>query len=288
MEGRRHQQTNNQRNQARARNTPALPSLQTNTQRFSYGEGPEQLIRPGADRGASPTTTIIDDSPTSPEYPRPTAKLLPVAGPGSYADDKPGPRHFENPYDHAPLNEIHPAHFAPYAQPTPVESQAPSIPLKSLPARSPVQAQPPYSADPPKVQQEIQNEDGKPGTSLSPATHRAPIYDPHSFAGPNSTLLESHRPGQMLHPNANLGPEWRQGLCEFDTVCCVGLFCPCILYGKTQYRLSQKANRKEATDLLGYKAVNGACGLMAIACGFQCGLGPQGSGPFVLIPSQVS
>ena len=57
---------------------------------------------------------------------------------------------------------------------------------------------------------------------------------------------------------------------ELDGLCCLGIFCPCVVYGKTQYRLSQKAQKKEATDLLGYKAVNGSCGLLAVACGFQC------------------
>jgi Cys-rich protein (TIGR01571 family) len=283
MEGRLHQQTNDRRSQARARNTPALYPLQTDPRRFSYGEAPEQLNRPGVARGASPTTTIIDDSPSTPEHPRQTAKLLPVAEPGSHADERPHHGHFENPYDRTPLNEIHPAHFAPYAQPTPVDAQAPSIPLKSLPVQSPAQGQPQYGADPPKVRPEIQNDDRKPSTTLSPAVPEAPVYNPQSFAGPNSALLETHRPGQMSHPNASLGPKWRRGMCELDAVCCLGLFCPCILYGKTQYRLSQKANRKEATDLLGYKAVNGACGLMAIACGFQCGLGPRGGGLVMLI-----
>ena len=43
-----------------------------------------------------------------------------------------------------------------------------------------------------------------------------------------------------------------------------------MVYGKTMYRLTRKAQKQDPTDLLGYESCNGACGLMAAACGFQC------------------
>ena len=39
---------------------------------------------------------------------------------------------------------------------------------------------------------------------------------------------------------------------------------------RKNHRLSQKAQKKEPTDLLGYKSTNSSCSLMAVACGFQC------------------
>ena len=48
----------------------------------------------------------------------------------------------------------------------------------------------------------------------------------------------------------------------------LGLVLP--VYGKTQYRLNRKAERKDPTDLLGWEKVNGSCGVMAAACGLQC------------------
>ncbi|KAI9795709.1 MAG: hypothetical protein M1833_006878 [Piccolia ochrophora] len=105
------------------------------------------------------------------------------------------------------------------------------------------------------------------------ATNRH-TYNPASFSGPNGPALESHQPGQIAHPNMRLGVarEWTHSLCDVGdpAACCVGLFLPCVLYGRTQYRLERKAQKKDATDLLGYSACNGACGLMC-AVG-SCGL----------------
>ena len=64
-------------------------------------------------------------------------------------------------------------------------------------------------------------------------------------------------------------PHWKHGLCEPDALCCLGLFCPCIVYGKTMYRLSRRTQKQDPTDLLGYESCNGSCGLMAVACGLQ-------------------
>jgi hypothetical protein len=88
--------------------------------------------------------------------------------------------------------------------------------------------------------------------------------------GPNGAPLDSHRPGQVSHPNAIVNPHWKHGLCEPDTLCCLGIICPCMVYGKTMYRLSRKAQKQDPTDLLGYESCNGSCGLFAVACGFQC------------------
>jgi hypothetical protein len=106
-----------------------------------------------------------------------------------------------------------------------------------------------------------------------PPTNFTPIYDPYSAAGPNGLSPISHRPGQVAHPNmARDNEEWGHSLCECGDIStgCLGCFCPCIVYGKTQYRLSQKSAKKDPTDLLGYKACSGPCGLMCLLCGSQC------------------
>jgi Cys-rich protein (TIGR01571 family) len=47
------------------------------------------------------------------------------------------------------------------------------------------------------------------------------------------------------------------------------IFCPCIIYGKTQYRLTQRADKKDPTNMLGYTAVNGSCAAFALLCGIN-------------------
>jgi Cys-rich protein (TIGR01571 family) len=82
--------------------------------------------------------------------------------------------------------------------------------------------------------------------------------------------IDSHLPGQARHANQEImGGTWKYGLCDCSEVgiCCTGAWCPCIIYGKTQYRLSQRSERKDPTDLLGYSSFNGSCAAYAILCG---------------------
>lgn len=93
---------------------------------------------------------------------------------------------------------------------------------------------------------------------------------------PDSTLLSPHSPGQVRHParkSIEDGRHWHHGLydCSSDPgVCCTGLFCPCVLYGRTQYRLTQKADRRDPTNMLGYKRVNGSCFVMGLCWPLGC------------------
>lgn len=85
-----------------------------------------------------------------------------------------------------------------------------------------------------------------------------------------STAVDEHLPGQAMHANQHIkGGTWKHGLCDCGDVgvCCTGLWCPCIIYGKTQYRLSQRSERKDPTSLLGYSTFNGSCIAFAILCG---------------------
>lgn len=196
----------------------------------------------------------------------------------SYPEEK-GPSRTSSPYNFPPPQQIHPANFAPYADTEePAQSRSDSFPyqMSTLPPQplSPTTAQAsnrPQTTWPAQIHIPIPDSVKKPLQSeiKSPQTPKTPTYNPHSFAGPNVDFA-NHIPGQVFHPNSAVEPEWKRSLCEFDTTCCAGIFCPCMVYGKTQYRLAQKAKKREATDLLGYESCNGSCTLMALACGFQC------------------
>lgn len=251
-----------------ARATPPLQtSNQAPTQRFSYMETPveaETATFQPYQQFSSPTNSTIDESPISPASP---SRGLP-----SY-QGSPTPVPFEKAQVQSPT-EMHPAFFAPYreestrqqisghAHAAPGPQSPGPIPLKTQssathPARVPTNT---TFAPPPNI-----SPDSDPRLGIE---HRG-TYNPNSLGGPN-VGPEVHRPGQVSHPNSTVDPHWKNGLCEADTLCCVGVVCPCMLYGKTMYRLSRKAQKQDATDLLGYENCNGSCGLMAAFCGFQC------------------
>jgi Cys-rich protein (TIGR01571 family) len=102
------------------------------------------------------------------------------------------------------------------------------------------------------------------------------VFSPHAAHGPNGLDFALHQPGQIAHPNMEMNDskshEWKHSLCGCSGdigTCITGLFCPCILYGRTSYRLSQKSDKKDPTDMLGYSTTNGHCMLMGVACGLQ-------------------
>lgn len=99
------------------------------------------------------------------------------------------------------------------------------------------------------------------------------IFSPDSAHGPNGLDFALHQPGQVAHPNMDLSPTgekhpWSSSLCSLSSDCFTGLFCPCLLYGRTSYRLSQKSAKQDPTDLLSYSATNVHCMMMTLSCGF--------------------
>lgn len=65
--------------------------------------------------------------------------------------------------------------------------------------------------------------------------------------------------------------KWMIPLChepENDVgTCCLGWWCPQILYGRTQFRLRQMAQNKDPLDLTDYKVINGPCAtFMLVQC----------------------
>jgi Cys-rich protein (TIGR01571 family) len=94
-----------------------------------------------------------------------------------------------------------------------------------------------------------------------------------SHAPPVEDLSAFHQPGQIMHPNQEVqGGTWTHSLCDCSSIgtCCLGLICPCILYGKTQHRLSMKSRKEDPTNMLGYDTCNGSCTAMTLFCGCQC------------------
>ncbi|KAL9000281.1 MAG: hypothetical protein Q9169_000998 [Polycauliona sp. 2 TL-2023] len=256
---------------------PTPGHLQTNdtsdrNQRFSWQETPRDAPRPIFHQFSSPPNSAIDESPISPPDDYQTFSTFPQPQEVTHFPvEKPPVERTGSPYDLPGLQRTHPAYFAPVAeeldrqqprpqQPNPISgaagSEKPGGPVDpSIPAPTSSADQQPREKGPDVIRSDLD----KPSL----------IYNPDSLAGPNATL-ENHRPGQAAHPNATIEPEWKHGLCEMDRLCCVGLCCPCIVYGKTQYRISRKTQKEDATNLLGYKTCNGSCGLMGFACGFQC------------------
>ena len=258
-------QQNGVRAIARLRTSNTAPS-----QRFSFADTPVEAERATFQpfqpyqQFSSPTNSVIEESPISPIS---STKELP-----SYSQGSPTPVHMEKAQIQSP-QEMHPAYFAPYreestrqetyrhAQVGPALQNIGPIPLKTQPDIYQEQAPATTKFAPPPTS--TSSSDPKPGLE-----HRG-TYNPDSFAGPNGAP-EDHRPGQVSHPNSAIDPHWKNGLCEADTLCCMGLLCPCMVYGKTSYRLSRKAQKQDPTDLLGYENLNGSCGVMAAACGIQC------------------
>jgi len=104
---------------------------------------------------------------------------------------------------------------------------------------------------------------------------RHAVFSPDSAHGPNGLDFALHQPGQVAHPNMDLSAEgttrgWKHSLCSCTgdiSTCLTGFFCPCILYGRTSYRMSQKSAKRDPTDMLSYKSTNGHCIMMAVSCG---------------------
>lgn len=98
------------------------------------------------------------------------------------------------------------------------------------------------------------------------------VFSPDAAHGPNGLDFALHQPGQIAHPNmeSERSHTWNNSLCACSgdvSTCLTGIFCPCVLYGRTSYRLSQKSAKKDPTDMLGHSSTNGHCMLMGASCG---------------------
>ncbi|KAF1999974.1 PLAC8-domain-containing protein [Amniculicola lignicola CBS 123094] len=146
----------------------------------------------------------------------------------------------------------------------PLPSKTPITPISSGPLKkdiplSPIHSRASYPAEPYSPH----------GFTTNPGRE---VFSPDAAHGPNGLDFALHQPGQIAHPNmeSENSREWKHSLCECTGdigTCLTGLFCPCILYGRTAYRLSQRSNKQDPTNLLDHSNTNGHCMLMGVSCG---------------------
>ncbi|KAL4920540.1 PLAC8 family-domain-containing protein [Aspergillus aurantiobrunneus] len=170
----------------------------------------------------------------------------------------------------------HPANHAPFADHTPQrameESGSQNIDHPSSPGPLPIKADPYWQGLDYGHQNLPIAPDANPLQSPTIPYFPPPIKSPTAQAPAATEFATSHQPGQISHPNQQIkGGGWSHGLCDFSSIgtCCLGLVCPCILYGKTQHRLSMRSRKEDPTNMLGYETCNGSCTAMALLCGCQ-------------------
>lgn len=266
---------------------PEFPSSQQARTRSDADELPHIVESP-----SSPRAPSYGSSPHNPSNGQRASSRVgsPPPNPSSSPPRSPEPASYPpNAASPPPLSD-HPANFAPYAEPSPMSPNPsgrsetppvqPSNPPK--PARTSTTPQPvhaAHAATAADAQQRREKEwgvvpDDNPLASPTSTSTFPPNNNPH-LGGQNAHHDQdtSHRPGQVMHPSQQIrGGVWSHSLCDCSDVgvCCTGVWCPCILYGRTQYRLSMKSERKDPTNMLGYETCNASCTGMALLCGCQC------------------
>ncbi|KAJ5101913.1 hypothetical protein NUU61_004135 [Penicillium alfredii] len=177
-------------------------------------------------------------------------------------------------YSNLPPPEQHPAHHAPLADSPdgqPDIQMSPYSPNQALYSQHPMPLK--LRTDAPTRSNTVTVEpDANPLQSPYSPCFPPPTATTASQAATMEDLSSFHQPGQIMHPNQEVqGGTWSHGLCECSNIgtCCLGIFCPCIIYGKTQHRLSMKSKKEDPTNMLGYGTCNGACTGMALLCGCQ-------------------
>ncbi|MCJ1274953.1 hypothetical protein MMC21_002752 [Puttea exsequens] len=264
--------------------TPRSPPLTTTNlpppQRFSYQETPVEAERATFHQFSSPTNSTIDESPITPATPSSRVGLPGyTAGPEREGSGTPLPA--EKAMQAVSPGEVHPAFYAPVREEVGRQGQGQGRLQENRSGNGAAQRdgrqQPNSLSSKPAAPTTTTTTATTPSTSTpspSPPTFSPPPRTATTTIAPDTdpTSISSthhHRPGQSTHPNSLIAPDWKTSLCAADGVCCMGLLCPCMLYGKTMYRLGRKAARLDPTDMLGYDGCNGGCGVMAGACGVQ-------------------
>ena len=237
---------------------------------------------------AQPPPSYLSASyPHEKEPPSPLSPLIggtrPPLSPVSPLIDPPQV-HTQPPRQHArqlsnlsPINTNVGQFNMPPIPPTPNSYQTDATTLPSKTPITPISPEP--KKDPADFQPHPSNRKSYAAEPYSPhgfsSNTRHAVFSPDSAHGPNGLDFALHQPGQITHPNMDLSAngsshEWKHSLCECSDVstCLTGLFCPCILYGRTSYRLSQRSAKKDPTEMLSYKTANGHCMVMGVACGF--------------------
>ncbi|PLB38033.1 DUF614 domain protein [Aspergillus candidus] len=240
--------------------------------RYSFLETPLEMHAPGQQ------SFRTEERPPQSLPPQQTERPTVIEEtPQPVVDEKAHSHH--GPEPRSPDIQQHPANYAPFADEVPLSRQpqqaAPDYPYGS----------PPSSPGPLPIKTGHEIPDHASRLQIAPVVPDAnPLQSPQLayFPPPTATevprtpapgnMLAYHQPGQATHPNQEIqGGTWSHSLCDCSNIwtCCIGLFCPCILYGRTQYRLSRKSRKEDPTNMLGYETCNGSCTGMALLCGCQ-------------------
>lgn len=229
------------------------------------------------ERNISPTAIYQSGAQA---IPSPVSPVMPMAPPQSMGMEAltSQSRHTRQRSNLSPINtDIQTYPMPPMPSTPPSGSQASPMPNKTL--LTPISASS-TKADhrrsgptTPSNRKSFANEPYSPhGFSSGQTNNVHAIFSPDAAHGPNGFDFALHQPGQIAHPNmeSNNSPQWMHSLCACNpdvATCVTGLFCPCVLYGRTAHRLSQKSAKNDPTNLLGHSSLNGHCMLMSLACG---------------------
>ena len=291
-------------------NAEAMPHgrLGNRGHRFSYVETPIDMQEPDIQpQRFIPGQAPIQESPSSERDPHhgsmqatqashPIKYNVPAPTHANAAAQPEGGRRTSSPYGVPEPQGTHPAYFAPVASPTSASTPRLRPGSVSPPATVALPPQPlsqsqrtstvPIQRETDEVLKEPPKPLGRERSQVpynpdSLASPRQPVFSPKSMVGPNGMGPGLHQPGQIAHPNMNMGTstgtkdDWIHSLCECNAdlgTCFTGFFCPCILDSKTAYRLERRSERNDPTDLLGFSNCNGRCGVMSVfgLCGLFC------------------
>jgi Cys-rich protein (TIGR01571 family) len=243
--------------------------------------------QPQSQRGYVPPSAYVHDDkpPISPISPHDGSRTLPF----SPVSPIPPPQTFTQPVQPSPVTIPQTSHARKMSNLSPINTnvgQHPAPPMPPLPTpgnqTSPLPHKTPITpmsssstAKEPNRENRMSyaNEPYSPhGFSSAQTNNFHAVFSPDAAHGPNGLDFALHQPGQIAHPNMESvsSKEWSSSLCSCSpdpSTCITGLFCPCIVYGRTSYRLSQKSAKKDPTDMLGYSATNGHCTMMSLSCG---------------------
>ncbi|KAL6237267.1 hypothetical protein BDW75DRAFT_228910 [Aspergillus navahoensis] len=170
----------------------------------------------------------------------------------------------------------HPANHAPFADNIP--ERAISMPAEqhvkqpSSPGPLPVKTNPYTQNNEPGRRDLFVAPDANPLQSPTIPYFPPPTRAPTAPTPAATDFAGYHQPGQISHPNQLIkGGGWSHSLCDCSGIgtCLLGIVCPCILYGRTQHRLSMRSRKEDPTNMLGYETCNGSCTAMALLCGCQ-------------------
>lgn len=142
-------------------------------------------------------------------------------------------------------------------------------PAQTLPQAQPINPQQDSQEEKPPQQVQLKPVHVAPDTNpVSPTTPHSAISNTRTF--PLSRTEEMHfTPASTPAHQTTKGGTWHHSTlsCADPTTCLPSLFCPCVIYGRSQYRLGLKSAKKDPTNMLGYSAINGSCVAWSVLCG---------------------